>query len=135
MRAHVIENGIIINTVIVNDLNSLHDIISAEFGGNIGDSVNEEGFVSPAVEPEQLKIPYQVTMRQARLALLKRNLLDTIERTILDIDDEELRKEILIEWEYALDVRRDWPALNIIVNLLEWESSFIDELFIQASKL
>lgn len=78
------------------------------------------------------KVPQVVFMRQARLALLEVNLLDTIEETI-NLLPEPSKSEARIEWEYASEIRRDWPTLQSIVQFLELTEEYIDDLFILAA--
>ena len=75
--------------------------------------------------------PKVVTMRQARLALLQQGLLVTITDAITTGTDEAMK----IEWEYATDVRRDWPSLISLTTALGMTSTELDTLFQLASTL
>lgn len=55
MRAHQIENGVVINTIEVESLDILPDLISAENGGSIGDIYDGESFSSPVKTIEERK--------------------------------------------------------------------------------
>ena len=94
----------------------------------------ERGFYSLDILPQEPinPVPQIVFMRQARLALLEVGLLDNIEQ-IINLLPEPLKSEARIEWEYATEVRRDWPTLNQIVDHLNLTSEYVDELFILAS--
>ena len=94
----------------------------------------ERGFYSLDIIPQEPinPVPQMVFMRQARLALLEVNLLDNIEQ-ILNSLPEPMQSEAKIEWEYAAEVRRDWPSLNQIAQYLNLTSEYVDELFILAS--
>jgi len=50
MRAHIIENGVVVNTIEVEDLEVFPNLIDAELGGQIGDAWDGENFVSPEGE-------------------------------------------------------------------------------------
>jgi hypothetical protein len=76
-------------------------------------------------------VPQQVTMRQARLALLQNGLLATVTSAIESGTDEEMK----IEWEYAMDVRRDWESLNTMATSLDITEKQLDELFMLAGSL
>lgn len=76
-----------------------------------------------------------VTMRQARLVLLQQGLLDGVEAAINTIEDETTRREVQIEWEYAMDIRRDWPALQLITQQLGLTDEQLDQMFLLASKI
>ena len=52
MRAHVIENGIVVNTVIVESLSDLPNLVSAENGGDIGWRYDGNVYVEPDPLPE-----------------------------------------------------------------------------------
>lgn len=75
--------------------------------------------------------PQIVTMRQARLALLQSNLLTTVTDKIVNGTDEAMK----IEWEYATEVRRDWPSLITLTASLGMTSTQLDDLFRLANTL
>lgn len=75
-------------------------------------------------------VPQQVTMRQARLELLKRELLDDVEALI-----ESAGRAAQIEWEYGATVNRNHPIISIVQQQKGMTDSQIDELFISASSL
>jgi hypothetical protein len=53
MRAHIIKDGIVENTIEVESLDFMIGLIAGENGGAIGDTWDGEAFISPAVpEPE-----------------------------------------------------------------------------------
>lgn len=55
MRAHVIEDGVVVNTILVDSLNlPVRKLIDASLGGKIGDLWNGEYFETPPPTPEQL---------------------------------------------------------------------------------
>lgn len=77
-------------------------------------------------------VPKSVTMRQCRIALLDAGLLDAVQSSIATMpgaDGERAR----IDWEYALDVRRDWPLINALGSQLGLTEQQIDDLFIAAA--
>jgi hypothetical protein len=58
MRAHVIENGFVVNTIVVDNLDVLPNLITAENGGGIGDSWDGNTFTTPEpVVPEPVVTP------------------------------------------------------------------------------
>lgn len=77
-------------------------------------------------------VPESVTMRQARLAMLGAGILDDVEALIQQMPGDEGRAA-RIDWEYALDVRRDWPLINALGSQLGLTEQQIDELFIGAA--
>ena len=75
-------------------------------------------------------VQQQVTMRQARLELLKRNLLDDVEAVITSAG-----REAQIQWEYASLVERGNPVIAIVQQQQGMTDEQIDNLFIEAAKL
>ena len=58
MRAHIIENGIVTNTIEVESLDFLPGLVSAESGGSIGDRYENGEFLPPlppAKSPEEIR--------------------------------------------------------------------------------
>lgn len=56
MRAHIIENGVVVNTVIVDSLDSLPNLIDGSVGG-VGWSYVDGQLLPP---PEEVKAPEQI---------------------------------------------------------------------------
>jgi len=64
------------------------------------------------------------TMRQARLCLLNRGLLDDVESHVVT-----LSRAAQIEWEYSVEVRRDYPLVIELGSLLGLNESDLDAFF------
>ena len=75
-------------------------------------------------------VPQQVTMRQARLALLSAGLLDDVEMVI-----SAAERSAQLEWEYAAVVYRSNPAVAIVQQQKALTDAQIDDLFREAAKL
>ena len=75
-------------------------------------------------------VPQQVTMRQARLALLNAGLLDDVEVVVAAAG-----REAQLEWEYAAVVDRSNPAVAIVQQQKVLTDAQIDDLFREAAKL
>lgn len=75
-------------------------------------------------------VPQQVTMRQARLALLNAGLLDAVEAVIAAAG-----REAQLEWEYAAGVDRSNPAVATVQQQEALTDAQIDDLFREAAKL
>ncbi len=71
-----------------------------------------------------------VTPRQARLALQQAGLLGAVTSWIAAAD-----AATRIEWEFALEVRRDWPPITACAQALGLTESQLDGLFAQADTL
>lgn len=85
---------------------------------------------SPPANP----VPAVVSMRQARLALLQAGLLQSVSEAIASMPGAE-GDAARIEWEYAQEIRRDWPVVVAIGGELGLGEEQIDSLFIEAAKL
>lgn len=88
-------------------------------------------------EPEPIPVPEPatpsvVTMRQARLAMLGAGILDEVEAAIAAMEGDQGRAA-RIDWEYALDVRRDWPLINALGSQLGLTEQQINDLFMAAA--
>lgn len=75
-------------------------------------------------------VPQQVTMRQARLALLSAGLLDDVEVVIAAAG-----RAAQLEWEYAAVVDRSNPVIVIVQQQQGMTDAEIDDLFREAAKL
>lgn len=77
-------------------------------------------------------VPSEISIRQARLALLHYNLLDNVNSIINSIEGPQ-GNAARIEWEYATSIKRDSQLVTSIIPLLGLTEDQIDELFILAS--
>ena len=82
-----------------------------------------------AVETAPVSVPQQVTMRQARLELLSRGLLDDVDAVIAVAG-----RAAQIEWEYASTVDRDNPVIAAVQQQQGMTDEQIDDLFREAAK-
>lgn len=85
--------------------------------------------IAPYVPPPAPPVT-QVTMRQARLALLAADLLDDVEAMMTQAD-----RAVQIEWEYATVVDRASPLVASISSSLGLSNAEIDALFVNAAKM
>lgn len=89
---------------------------------------NGSDFIAPI--PPAPVIPTQVSMRQARLALLQNNLLDDVENAIANGTRADQ-----ITWEYATEVNRSDALVQNLSVALGLSETDLDNLFILASSL
>lgn len=90
----------------------------------------DNGFCTQApVEEQVIVVPKSITMRQARLYLLSKDLLDNVEALV------STNKAWQIEWEYASDVHRTNQLIPAIQSALGLFDTDVDDMFIEASKL
>ena len=87
-----------------------------------------------AAAANQPTVPQEVSMRQARLALLGRGVLGQVDAAIdaLPSPDSEAAR---IEWDYSSVVARNSPLVTMMGAALGLESAALDELFITAARL
>ena len=79
-------------------------------------------------------IPQEVTMRQARLALLGAGMLASVEAAINGMVEPN-RTAALIEWEYSNAVLRKGPMVQMLAPTLGLSAAQIDGLFAVAATL
>lgn len=79
-------------------------------------------------------VPVQVTMRQARLALLGAGLLASVNTAIAGLS-EPAKSAALIDWEYSAVVQRDSGLVPVMSAALGMTAAQIDALFVTAATL
>lgn len=80
-------------------------------------------------------VPFAVTMRQARLALLRAGKLSRVQTAIDGIKDPTEREAARITWEYSTEVQRRNGLIDVLAPALGMTSDDIDALFIAAKGL
>lgn len=94
----------------------------------------EGGGVPLPADPSPVVVPEEVTMRQAKLALLAAGLLDDVESALDGLSGDEGRAA-RIEWEYSSVMRRDKPFVAAVGAAAGLNSAQIDQLFIAAADI
>lgn len=131
MKAHIIENGLVINTIIVDSLSD--GMIDGSVGG-IGWLYDGQTLTAPPPPPPV--IPKVVTMAQARKALIMGGVsIAQVDATINAIEDDTQRELAQTDWEYSATLRRDSPLVTSLGPLLELTESQVDDLFLLADTL
>lgn len=97
----------------------------------IGDATVGD-YVAPPPPPEP--VPQEVTMAQARLALLGAGLLDKVAAALAALPSPQ-KEAAQIEWEYRPTVLRTSALVVALAPALSMSSAQLDELFIAAGKL
>lgn len=88
----------------------------------------------PYVPPPPPQIT-EVTMRQARLALLGAGLLDDVTAALNAIENANAKAAALIEWEFSNTFKRDGVLVQQLAPTLGLTESQLDSLFAQAATL
>ena len=123
MKHALIENGRVTNLILGSS--PLYVPVTDDVA--IGDEFDGENFSRPA---PAATVPSVVTMRQARLALHNAGLLQAVNDTVAAAGGVAA-----IEWEYAQEVRRDWPTLLALQGAIGLSDAQIDALFVAAAAL
>ncbi len=89
-----------------------------------------EAYTPPAPEPEPDPVPEAVTPRQIRKALNASGLRATVEAAVAAAP-----QDVRDEWEYALEIRRDYPLMTAMAAQLGMTDAQIDDLFRAAAQL
>lgn len=84
--------------------------------------------------PEIVRVPASVTMRQARLALLKLGKLSLVEAAINSLPEPQ-KSAACIEWDFSNDVQRHNGLVSMMAPSLGLDDAALDALFIQADAL
>jgi hypothetical protein len=90
--------------------------------------------LAPPVPPAPAPIPQQVTMRQARLALLAAGKLSMVDAAIDSLESPD-REAARIEWDYSSSVERSRPLVVMLGQALGLDEEALDQLFITAAGL
>lgn len=78
---------------------------------------------------KEMSVPQTISPRQARLILLKYELLDDIESMIAT------DRALGIWWEYSIEIKRNEQILIDACNTMGITEEQLDNMFIEASKL
>lgn len=131
MRAHIIKDGAVVNTIEVESLDFMPGLVDASAGGAIGDLWDGQKFTKP--EPVAV-VPASVTPRQGRAILITRGHLAQIQGMLdamTGVDGELARNDFAT----ALEWLRTWPLIEQMRVALGWTPAYVDELFTEAAKL
>lgn len=84
--------------------------------------------------PPAPSVPYEVTMRQARLVLLGAGLLDDVEAAINALPSP-IKEQARIEWDYSSTVQRHNGLVSQLGPLLGLTEAQLDSMFIAAKAI
>ncbi len=129
MRAHIIDNGVIANTIEVESLGFMPGLIEAVGDEGIGWSYDGATFSPPAPVVTPKVIP-PVSPRQIRQALSRVNLRNAVETTV-SVADRDTKDW----WEFATSFDRNHPQVLAMGVALGQSEKQLDDLFILAGSL
>ena len=127
MKAHQIQNGVVVNTIEVDSLDFLPDLIEATEGG-IGWMWDGETLTQPPAPPTP--IPQVVSRAKFILALLELDLLDEVEAAIAAAD-----RATQINYKERLEFDRNYPLIATMAAVMGKTDAEIDALFVLAATL
>lgn len=120
--------------------NSLYYLTDGDIANGWGDSLPPGSVLVTDYEASVIRSEQpapdvaQVTMRQARLALLDAGKLDLVTGAISQLPEPQ-RTKARIEWEFAQDVRKDWPLIQVLAPAIGLDAAALTELFNRAATL
>lgn len=129
MRAHVINDGVIANTIEVDSLDVIPGLVDASIGGSIGDSI-VNGAVVPKPAPPA-PVPESVSPRQIREALMDAGLFDAVDGAVAASGDRKLQNW----WEFATEFQRMNPHVLAMAQALGVTDAQLDGIWILAGSL
>lgn len=100
----------------------------------VADALSGAWTVYTGGDMPRVEVPQEVTMRQARLALLAVGKLVAVNAAINALPDPQ-KTAAIIEWEYSSTVRRDSQFVALLGPALGLDAAGLDALFIAAAKL
>lgn len=114
------------------------DVVAPLYWVDCEDNISAEyiHYNNTFINPNELtpRAPETVSMRQARLALHRLNLLDDVSNLILSLPEPQ-KTEAKIDWEYSQEVNRNYTIVKTIANGLKLTEQELDDLFLLASSL
>ncbi len=114
-----------------SSLPSLKEIAQTTFKEDVDAMIEGDPLYQARMEQyDKEGVPYAISVRQAKLALLEEGLLEKIEEAVQQMD-----KQTQIAWEYATEFSRNNPLLLALAESLKLSKEAIDNLFIKAKTL
>jgi hypothetical protein len=128
MRYAVIENGIVVNTIVADEgfAAGIGAVRSDE--AQIGWLWDGEEFSAPEPSPENDPVPTVVSRLQAKAALFHAGLLSQVEAAISEADPI-----VQMAWADAIEFRRHSPVILAMADELNLSEAQVDDLFRSAS--
>lgn len=128
MRFAIVANGVVVNIAEADEAIGEGWIQSDT--ASIGQLYDGTDFTDPPIP-----VPTQVTMRQARAALIIAGLHDAVYDAINAIEDEQDRALALNEWERSQVVERNRGLVVELAAAIGLSESQLDDLFIFAASI
>lgn len=134
MRAHIINNGVIINTIMVDSLDFMPGLVAAVAGEGVGWSYDGQAFVPPSAPPSQPpQVPLAVGKAQGKTALINAGLWPAVLAAVAAIEDATQRQLAEVALHDTTTWERTSPTLNALAYGLGMDDAQLDALFVAAS--
>jgi hypothetical protein len=98
-----------------------------------GEVIIDEDFVAPSF-PVEVQVPQQVSMAQARLALIGAGLFSAIDAGLKALPEPQ-RTTALTAWEYAPTVSRNGSLVTTLAGQFGLTEKQLDDLFFAAAAI
>ena len=132
MKAHVIENGVVINSIEVESLDFMPGLVEADdMQVGIGWRYDGQNFMPP--EPAPTPVPDVISRAQGKSTLIYMNLWSAVLQQVDAIEDATEKELALVALNDTQEWRRDSLFLNRMSNALGLTSEQLDQLFIDAA--
>ena len=135
MRAHIIDGGIVVNTIEVDSLDFMPGLVAAVAGEGIGWSYDGQTFTPPAPPSQPPQVPLAVSKAQGKTALINAGLWPTVLAAIAAIEDATQRQLAEVAVHDTTTWDRTSPTLNALAYGLGMDDVQLDALFVAASQV
>lgn len=130
MRAHIIENGKVVNTIEVDSLDFMPGLVAAVGEEGIGWSYDGNAFSEPPAQGPT--IPQVVSKAQGKAALVTAGLWASVLSYVTGIQDATQRALAEIALNDTQEWQRDSQILNAMAFGLNLSTAQLDQLFLSA---
>lgn len=136
MRAHIIDGGIVANTIEVDSLDVMPGLVAAVAGEGIGWSYDGQTFTPPPAPPSQPpQVPPAVSKAQGKTALINAGLWPAALAAVAAIEDATQRHLAEVALHDTTTWERTSPTLNALAYGLGMDDAQLDALFVSASQV
>lgn len=136
MRAHIIDGGIVVNTIEVDSLDFMPGLVAAVAGEGIGWSYDGQTFTPPPTPPSQPpQVPPAVSKAQGKTALINAGLWPAVLAAVAAIEDATQRQLAEVALHDTATWERTSPTLNALAYGLGMDDAQLDALFVAASQV
>lgn len=133
MRAHIIDAGIISNTIEVDSIDFMPGLVAAVAGEGIGWCYDGQTFTPPTPPAPAPTVPQSVSRAQGKAALIAAGLWPSVLAYVAAIADPTDKALAEVALNDTQEWRRDSLFLNSAASSLGLTSAQLDQLFVDAS--